>query len=137
MISHMKNRDYLIPGIICVALGGLLIPIDGIAGLRFILILSLCILLVNHLSRTLVKRRKRCPPRVLLNGLPVSVIVVAVFLFLLAIARGADAVASLPAWVWEVIVIYCGIALGVAIKFSGSPVHNQNPFQPPTSSERA
>ena len=57
-------------------------------------------------------------------------------LFLLAIARGADAVASLPAWVWEVIVIYCGIALGVAIKFSASPVHNQNPFQPPPSRER-
>jgi len=132
----MKKHDYLIPGIICAALGGLLISLDGIAGLRFILILSLCILLVKRLSRTLVKRRKRFP-RVFLTGLPVSVIAVAVFLFLLAIARGADAVASLPAWVWEVIVIYCGIALGVAIKFSDSPVHNQNPFQPPTSRERA
>jgi len=125
----------MIPFISCVGLGVLLIAIDGIAGLRLILILSLCILLVNGLAWALVKRRKRFP-RALLTGLPTSVITVAIFLFLIAIVKGVDAVASIPAWAWEGIVIYCGIAIGLTIKFSYSPVHNQSPLQPPPSPER-
>jgi hypothetical protein len=109
--------------------------IDGIAGVRLILVLALCFLFVDLLSRGFVKHRWRFP-RTLLTGLPASVMIVAVFLFSLALVKGADTVASMPRWVWEGIVVYSGVAIGLTIRLSDIPVHNESPVQPPPSRKR-
>jgi len=131
----MKKRDYIIRLMICVGLGALVVSIDGIGGLRLILALSLFLLLADLLCQVIVRRGWRFP-RTLLTGLLASVMILAVLLFSFAVVKGADAVASIPRWVWEGIVIYSGVAIGLTIRLSDGPVHNQSPLQPPPSRMR-
>ena len=59
-----------------------------------------------------------------------SVIAVAAFLFLLASVRGADAVSTMPRWLWWCIILYTGNAIGISAWLLKAAANNGAPPRP-------
>src|SRR5437762_330946 len=68
--------------------------------------------------------------RILTVYLSGSVIAVAAFLFSLTLARGADAVAGIPPWLWWGISLYTGMAIGICSWLLKAPANHGAPPRP-------
>src|SRR5689334_3825324 len=98
-----------------IGLGAGLVYIDGFSGLGFYLLASLSALFLNRLALSIFQLRFSYA---LMVFLPISVIFGALCMFIFAFVSGADAVTTIPRWIWYSTLIYSSSAVALTIRLS-------------------
>lgn len=109
-------------------LGAVLFAVDGLFGLVLSLVLLLTILFIDRLTPLIIRSSRF--RHTLMIILPTTVIFGVFCLFAFAFLRGADAVATIPRWLWYAASIYSAIAIGLVIRLDRWASRGQ-PLNPP------